>query len=382
MERAKKSFMLLLVVMLSSVLVLTACGSSNGQSNNGNQTPVTGENSENIESSDGEVSSEGLNWEERKALNEAAGEITYMTGYYYAASPPDIQVVMADHLGYFDELGIKVNIMPGLDAEGMKYLAAGQAQIASAGTPSLVIQSSFNGAEISGIATFGAAGTSALMVMSDSGIKEPKDLVGKTIGYHGALPANILAMLNQNDVDPTTVKGVSVGYDPTVLSTGKVDALTVYKSNEPFLMEKMNIDVSVIDPGQFGAETSFGVLAVSNRFAEEHPTTVEDFLRAVSKAHDYAVANPDEAIKVLAGRSGDSYDIPTETNRWAVERDIVQATKLAGHGVAWQSDEQWQREIDMLHAASVITEQMEVSQVMNNTFIDSIYNGEQLIWPE
>lgn len=369
----------LMAMLLCGVMILSACGNSGNGAANQVAAPTPTASSNASSHTGGE---EGVDWEARKALNESAGEITYMTGYYYAASPPDIQVVMADELGYFDELGLKVKIMPGLDAEGMKFLAAGQAQIASAGTPSLVIQSASNGAYISGIATFGATGVSAIMVMSDSGITEPKDLVGKTLGYHGALPANMLAMFNQSGVDPTSVKGVSVGYDPTVLSTGKVDALTVYKSNEPYLMEQMGESVSLIDPGQFGGETSFGVLAVSNDFATKHPTAVEDFLRAVSKAHEYAIANPDESIAVLSARSGDAYDIPTETNRWAVERDIVETSRIAGHGVAWQADEQWQREIDMLHAAEVITEAIALDKVMNNAFIDSIYDGEQLIWPE
>lgn len=369
----------LMAMLLCSVMILAACSNSGNGAANNVATPTPTASSNASSNTGGE---EGVDWEARKALNESAGEITYMTGYYYAASPPDIQVVMADELGYFDELGLKVKIMPGLDAEGMKFLAAGQAQIASAGTPSLVIQSASNGANISGIATFGATGVSAIMVMSDSGITEPKDLVGKTLGYHGALPANMLAMFNQSGVDPTSVKGVSVGYDPTVLSTGKVDALTVYKSNEPYLMEQMGESVSLIDPGQFGGETSFGVLAVSNDFATKHPTAVEDFLRAVSKAHEYAIANPDESIAVLSARSGDAYDIPTETNRWAVERDIVETSRIAGHGVAWQADEQWQREIDMLYAAEVITEAIALDKVMNNAFIDSIYDGEQLIWPE
>ncbi|GIP17580.1 nitrate ABC transporter substrate-binding protein [Paenibacillus montaniterrae] len=388
MEKARRLYMMVVIMIVCCAMVLSACGNGNNAAPSASNTPTPTPEASNGSSSGNagnEASGEptqDINWAERKAMNEAAGEITYMTGYYYAASPPDIQVVMADELGYFEELGLKVKIMPGLDSEGMKFLAAGQAQIASAGTPSLVIQSVANGADISGIATFGGVGTSALLVMSDSGIAEPKDLVGKTIGYHGAMPANILAMFDHNGVDPTSVKGVSVGYDPTVLSTGKVDALTVYKSNEPYQLEQMGESVSIIDPGQFGAETSFGVLAANNKFAAEHPTAVEDFLRAVSKAHEYAVANPDESLQVLAARSDSVYDIPAETNRWAVERELVESSRAEGHGVAWQTDEQWQREIDMLFAASVIGEQLEVSKVMNNAFIDSIYDGEQLIWLE
>ncbi|MCR8659922.1 ABC transporter substrate-binding protein [Paenibacillus endoradicis] len=371
MERKTKLFKMLMVMMVCSVLVLSACGKAN-------EAPITPKAPETSEAAEEGV----MDWAARKALNEAVGEITYITGFYYAASPPDIQVVMASELGYFEEMGLNVKIIPGLDAEGMKFLAAGQAQIASAGTPSLVIQSAVNGAGIKGIATFGGTGTSAIMVMKDSGITEPKDLVGKTIGYHGALPANIVAMFNQSDVDVMSVKGVSVGYDPTVLSAGKVDALTVYKSNEPYLMKQMGVEVSILDPGQFGAETSFGVLAVNDKFATENPTVVEDFLRAVSKAHDYAAENPEKSLEALSNRSDSVYDLATETNRWSVELDIVNNSRIAGHGVAWQTNEQWEREIDILFGASVIREKVTVDKVMNNTYIDAIYEGEQLIWPE
>ncbi|URN94462.1 MAG: ABC transporter substrate-binding protein [Candidatus Pristimantibacillus lignocellulolyticus] len=357
------------ILALSLLLFMAACSDGG---NNTNRTDQNNNANTNVE----------LTAEERKALNEAVGEITYITGFYYAASPPDIEVVLADELGYFDELGLNVKIIPGLDAEGMKFLAANKAQIASSGTPSQVIQAVSNGAGISGIATFGAEGTSALLVMNDSGIYKPADLKGKTIGYHGALPANLIAMLQYNGMDASDVKGVSVGYDPTILASGQIDALTVYKSNEPYQMELLGHDVRVIDPGEFGAETSFGVLAVNNEFAAANPATVEDFLRAVAKAHEYAIANIDESIAVLAARSDSVYDIPTETNRWKVESELLEKAKDTAHGIGWQTDEQWNREIKMLFDAKVIAKQLTVDEVMNNSYIDAIYKGTELIWPQ
>lgn len=361
-----------MTILLSVLLLLLAACSNNTNGNKETNQANVGSNG----------TSASLSLAERKALNEEAGEITYMTGFYYAASPPDIQVVLADELGYFDELGITVNIIPGLDAEGMKFLAANQAQIASSGTPSQVIQAVANGAGISGIATFGSEGTSALLVMNDSDIHEPTDLKGKTIGYHGALPANLIAMLQYNGMAISDIKGVSVGYDPTILSSGQVDALTVYKSNEPYQMEKLGHDVRIVDPGQFGAEASFGVLAVNNEFAKKHPTTVEDFLRAVAKAHTYATENVDQSIEVLAGRSDSVYDVEAEKNRWLVESELIEKSQSSETGVAVQTAEQWEREIKMLFDAEVITKQLTVNDVMNNSFIEAIYDGSSLIWPQ
>lgn len=379
MERTFKKKSSLLVMMLSVLLFLSACG--NGNANSGSTTSATPAATSTPVVSEA-VEETTIDWAARKALNEAAGEITYVTGYYYAASPPDIQMFVADELGYFDELGLNVNILPGLDFEGMKFLAAGQAQIASAGTPSLVIQSVASGAEITGVATYGSVGTSALMVMADSGITSPKDLVGKTIGFHGALPPNMITMLKNEGVDPMTVKGVSVGYDPTVLSTGSVDALTVYKSNEPYQLEKMGEKVNIIDPGQYGAETSFGTVVVSNKFAEKNPTAVEDFLRALAKAHEYAVLNPDAALEILATRSESLYDLEAETNRWYVEKDIVEGNRESGVGIGSQTVEQWQREVDMLLEAQVIPQKIDVNSVMSNAYNEAIFDGANVIWPE
>lgn len=370
-----ESWVVSVLLMGCLMVVVAGCG-------NKADPAVSNKAAANTNASAPAASESGTDWAARKAENDKAGKITYITGYYYAASAPDIEAVMADELGYFKELGLNVEIQPGLDSEGMKFLAAGQAQIASAGTPSLVIQSVASGADIRGIATFSASGIGAIMVMDDSPIKEPKDLEGQTLGYHGALPANYEAMFTKSGVDVTKIKGVSVGYDPTILSSGKVDALTVYKSNEPYIMEKIGHKVRLIDPGQYGAETSFGVIAANSTFAKAHPEAVKDFLRAISKAHEYALANPDEALKVLEKRSQSTYDIKAETNRWSVESQILTGAKVEGHGVAWQTSDQWQREISMLFASKVIKKTLEVDNVMDNRFIDSIYDGEKLIWPQ
>jgi len=352
---------MIVVLLMLSVMLISAC-SANGEIDQASKDlPALGS-------------------EERTKLNKAAGEITYMTGFYYAASPPDVQVVIADELGYFEGLGLDVTIIPGLDAEGMKYLAANQAQLASSGTPSQVIQSVAQGAEISGIATFGAVGTSALLVMEDSNIYEPNDLKGKTIGYHGALPANLIAMLQYNNMEVSDIKGVSVGYDPTILSSGKVDALTIYKSNEPYQLEKLGEKVRIIDPGQFGAETSFGVLAVNNGWAKKHPTAAEDFLRAVLKAHDYAAEHPELVVEMLSARSETVYDEDAELNRWKVELELLELSRNESYGVGWQSVEQWEREASMLLDANVIQKPLDADQLMNNTFLEAIYEGTELIW--
>ena len=48
----------------------------------------------------------------RCAANEDAGTITYLTGFDYAATASIIDVIVADDLGYYDDLCLDVEIRP------------------------------------------------------------------------------------------------------------------------------------------------------------------------------------------------------------------------------------------------------------------------------
>lgn len=303
-----------------------------------------------------------------------------MTGFLYASSSPDVNAVVADELGYFARLGLDVEIIPGIDPDGMKMLSSGKVQFASAGSASLVIQSVANDAEMKGIALMSQVGLGALMVMGDSGIATPKDLEGKTVGYKGALPAHFKAMFNRAGADLSRIRLVNVGFDPTILVTDAVDAITIFKSNEPDVMRNFGYDVRLLDPIDYGVPTSFGVVAANAQFMANHPSAVEDFLRALLKAHEYIAMHPDEAVAIMAKRAGDGYGTETEKNRLLVELDIIDDARIAGYGTGWTTASHWQQEIDLLAETGAISRSVAVTEVMDNRYIAALYRGEQLIW--
>ncbi|XID91079.1 ABC transporter substrate-binding protein [Paenibacillaceae bacterium WGS1546] len=323
-----------------------------------------------------------IDWDARIVLNKKAGKITYVTGFNYAASSPDVNAVVADELGYFEKLGLNVEVVPGLDPDGMKLISTGKAQIASAGSASLVIQSVANGAEIKGIALMSEEGLAALMVLDDSGIRTPKDLEGKTVGYKGALPSHFKAMFNHAGADISKIEFVGVGFDPTILNTTDVDAVTVFKSNEPIAMNDLGFKVRLLDPKDYGVPTSFGVVAANAEFLASYPSAAEDFLRALFKAHEFIVANPDEAVSILASRSEMGYNLETEKNRLKAEIEIIANARVAGKGLGWQTEEHWQKEIDMLSITGAISRAVTVDEAMDNKPVSSIYRGDKLIWIE
>ncbi|NHN28889.1 ABC transporter substrate-binding protein [Paenibacillus agricola] len=356
------------------MVVLAACGG------NGSAKPAETTGPANAASTP--VTTSGINWGERIAANKAAGEITTMTSFNYSANIANTNAWIADELGFFKELGLNVSVMPGLSADAMKLLAVGKLQVAHAGSASEVAQSVANGAEIKGILAMAPVGLSVLITLEESGIKTVKDLEGKMIGYKGAMPAHITAMLKKGGADLSKIKQVGVGFDPTILKTTEVVAITGFKSNEPYQLEKLGYKVRILDPEELGVNTSFGIVAANNDFAAKHPTAVEDYLRALLKAQEWIVKNPAETIKILEKRAGGNYNVEIESNRLKVETGLIETAKHKGVGLGVFTKEQWQSEINILNESGVLMKPVTAEQVADAQYISKVYDGEKLVWPE
>ncbi|MFS0724613.1 ABC transporter substrate-binding protein [Paenibacillus sp. 1P07SE] len=370
------------VCLLCVMLVVAGCGSQNA---NAPAAPEPNEPSANAEAGaagdNAEEAGDGsIDWEARIEANRSVGKITYVTGFNYSASSPNINVAAAIELGLFEELGLTVEIQPGVEAESMKLLAAGRAQFAGAGSASNVIQAIASGGRIEPMSVMSPVGLNALMVLADSGIEELTDLEGKTLGYKAAFPPNFRAMLINAGVDLDKIELVSVGFDPTILNTSNVDAITVFKSNEPYQMEQQGFDVKLFDPADYGVKNSFGLLNVNKEFAEKHPTVAEDFLRAVLKAHEYLMEDADPVIAELERMAEGNYNLAAETNRWAVESQLITDSKREGMPLGWSTPEQWQAEVEILEGAEALSGEVSIDQLHITKYLEAIYDGEELIW--
>jgi NitT/TauT family transport system substrate-binding protein len=71
---------------------------------------------------------------DRCTANEAAGTITYLTGFDYAASASIVDVLVAKDAGYFDDMCLDVEIKAGVSNQNYPFLASNEAQFSSGGS--------------------------------------------------------------------------------------------------------------------------------------------------------------------------------------------------------------------------------------------------------
>ncbi len=234
---------------------------------------------------------------ERCAANQAAGKITYMSSFDFAAAASIVDVVVAEQSGYFDDLCLDVDLKPSFATANYTLVGSDQAQFSSAGNYTEILNFSGEGAEFVAFVDYGKTPIEAL-ITPEGGATDLAELEGKTIGVKGDIPPSIVAMLAGAGLTRGTdyQEVLLDGFDPqTHLATG-IDALPVYKSNEPGQLDAVGVPYTLFDPTDAGIPGSFGLLYTSQAFFDEHPTAVEDFARASLKGMEDAIADPEAAV--------------------------------------------------------------------------------------
>ncbi len=210
---------------------------------------------------------------ERCQANKDAGKITFLTSFDFAAAASILDVVVAKDKGYFDKMCLDVELKPGFSTSNYPLVASNQAQFSSAGSYTEILNFSTGGAKFEAIADYGKIPIEALLVRDDGKITQLSDLKDKTIGVKGDLPPSIVAMLAaaglQRGKDYKEV--LLDGFDPKAHLQQAIDALPVYKSNEPGQLDAAGIKYKLFDPADEGTPGTFALFYTTPDFLVEAP---------------------------------------------------------------------------------------------------------------
>jgi len=168
----------------------------------------------------------------------------------FAASPLTMQASWindAEFMGYFiaidegwyaDE-GLDLTYLSGgPDVIPESSLLAGRADLALT-TPDTTIKAIVDqGAPFKIIGAHYQKNPIGVVSLVESGINEPRDLVGKTLAVPPVNTISVEAMLELNGIDPGDVRIVPYAYDPTPLISREIDASIDFTTNVPYTIEQ------------------------------------------------------------------------------------------------------------------------------------------------
>jgi NitT/TauT family transport system substrate-binding protein len=225
---------------------------------------------------------------------------------------PQAWFFLAQDKGYFKEEGLDVTIDQGEgSAASVPKVASGAYEAGFGDMNALVDLASKRPADAPvGVYMLYNTPPFALVVKSDSPIRTPKDLEGRTIGgpaNDGALklfPA--FARLAKVDVGKVSITNMAPNLREQMLARGQIDAAFGYVTTVTFSAKAMGLDpakdLRFIRYGDHGMDLYANTVFFSRGFARENPGAVQGFVKALNRAVKEVIANPDAGIDAVMKR--------------------------------------------------------------------------------
>ena len=328
----------------------------------------------------------------RCEANKAAGKITYLSSFDFAAAASIVEVIVAKDKGYFDAMCLDVELKASFSTANYPLVAGNEAQFSSGGSFSEVVSFATDNADadVVALAVEGHTGIDALIV-KDGKATKLSDLKGSTIGVKGKITPSVQAMLAKAGlVEGTDYQTVPVdGFDPLVhIALPNIVGFPGYKSNEVGQLDAAGIKYTLFDPAADSIPGSFGIIYTNGTFLKDHPTAVEDFMRATMLGLADAIADPAAASKtalaLIDSNGNPNFLSPDgETFRWATEAKLVTDSTPAGSPVGLADAAGLQNEVDAYAAIGLFGGTApDISKRFNTSVLTSIYDGAgKVIWP-
>ncbi|AKF25975.1 hypothetical protein YH65_05840 [Sulfurovum lithotrophicum] len=145
---------------------------------------------------------------------------------------------------------------------------------------------------------------SPLVLVTQKQYKLPSDLRGKKVMVSDTIinDAKLMMMFKKFDMNESDFISVLPTFNLQDFIDKKVDAVTVFVTNETFQLDKRGIAYNVLDPSAYGVRFYDLNLFTSQKELREHPQRVSAFRNATIKGWKYALKHKDEMIRLILAK--------------------------------------------------------------------------------
>lgn len=241
---------------------------------------------------------------------------TNHTGFYVALEK-----------GYFEEEGLKVNIVQPPEDGATMMVASGQAQFGIDFQDYLPpVFTSEEEIPVTAVAALIQHNTSGIISLKEDGIDSPKGLEGKNYATWD-LPIEKAMMQNIVEADGGDFSKVNlipeyVENEPAALQQD-IDAIWVYYAWGGISCKQAGLDTNMIYFKDITPEFDYysPVIIANNNFLSENPKAAKGFLNATKRGYEDAINNPDEAAEILCKQVPElDPELVKESQEWISEQ--------------------------------------------------------------
>lgn len=238
------------------------------------------------------------------AKNQEAETITVVLDWTPNTNHTGIYVAQAK--GYFEEAGLKVEVVQPPEDGAVTLVASGKAQFGVSFQDSLA--PAFVGASpmpVTAVAAVIQHNTSGIISRAGEGMDTPKGLEGKKyatwdLDLEKATIRDVMAA-DGGDFEKVELIPSTVTDEVSALRSGSVDAIWIFYGWAGVACEVAGLETDYFEFADIDPVFDYytPVIIGCNAWLEENHETAKAFLSALSRGYTYAVENPREAADIL-----------------------------------------------------------------------------------
>lgn len=218
---------------------------------------------------------------------------------------------------------------------------------------------------------------SPLVLVAQKGIENPSDLIGKTLmGTKNEFKHSSLSLLLSHfGITPQNSRLIDQTFSIDPFVRREIDAMSVYRSNQLYELDRLNIPYDLIDPVEYGFVMNAGNLFTSQEEAIEHADRTQKFIEATNQGWKYALDHPGEMIDILKKK----YGVLKSHEALAYEAKVIARLMMTDlYGIGETNVELTQRLFKQLLRAGIIREDQKLGQFLFHDIVASSKNRFQL----
>lgn len=199
--------------------------------------------------------------------------------------------------GYYQQLGLEVELREAKSGQDpTSEVLAGHAQYGVATSDLVLLQA--RGEPVVVLAPIFQHSAQVILARRDRGLNTVHDLVGHRLAIEPQ-SAELLALFQKEGLNEKDIQQKAHTFDPGDLVGGRVDAMSAYSTDEPFLLREAGIDTTIFSPRSGGIDFYGDTLFTTQSELQNHPERVRALLAASLKGWQYAMQHPDEIIDLI-----------------------------------------------------------------------------------
>lgn len=272
--------------------------------------------------------------------------------------------------GYYEEEGLKVNIVfPSNANDAISLVAAKKAEF-GVYYPHDVIQAYANqNVPVKMVGSIVQSPLNIVLALKDKNIHSPKDFEGKTIGYAGTelSEAMIKSMMKAENVDETSVKLVDVGFElMTSMTTNQVDAtIGCLVNHEVPQMEEEGFELDYFLVDKYGMPSYPELVFVANeQMINEEKEVLTKFLNASKKGFNDMKNNPAESLQTLLDNQNEENFPLSKTVEEKSMQTLLPLMENENASFLYQNKEDIQNTIDWMKKEKIIDKDVKAEEVL------------------